>query len=206
MPNIPAASAPQYPSHQKPPKLELFLDKDSEDQANNEQQLEFLENKIQEAAIHHALQEQIESEIEKHKQQQSAAGFHHRFAVPRKGEPVEAKNNAPIAIPAAGPPQYAQDGLLFLRPEQLDYMQQDGRPRTQQEEEDEAAMEDYAESVLLNGLVGDDDRVNNAFERRERLDVKKPGPWYRTVNNFAFDDENHKKNKVKKYCTLLRRA
>jgi len=31
---------------------------------------------------------------------------------------------------------------------------------------------------------------NMGFERQERLDVKKPGPWYRTVNNYAFDKED----------------
>jgi len=34
------------------------------------------------------------------------------------------------------------------------------------------------------------------FERRERLDVKKPGPWYRTVNNYAFDKDDTRTQKV----------
>jgi hypothetical protein len=34
------------------------------------------------------------------------------------------------------------------------------------------------------------------FERRERLDVKKPGPWYRTVNNYAFDKDDNRNQKV----------
>jgi len=35
-------------------------------------------------------------------------------------------------------------------------------------------------------------RRSSGFERHERLDVKKPGPWYRTVNNFAFDYDEKK--------------
>lgn len=42
----------------------------------------------------------------------------------------------------------------------------------------------------LSSLLGDKyDGSNMGFERQERLDVKKPGPWYRTVNNYAFDKE-----------------
>ncbi|CAL8095283.1 unnamed protein product [Orchesella dallaii] len=42
------------------------------------------------------------------------------------------------------------------------------------------------DSILENGYGGG----NMGFERQERLDVKKPGPWYRTVNNYAFDKED----------------
>lgn len=43
----------------------------------------------------------------------------------------------------------------------------------------------------LSSMLGDKyDGSNMGFERQERLDVKKPGPWYRTVNNYAFDKED----------------
>ncbi|XP_021948185.1 uncharacterized protein LOC110845934 isoform X2 [Folsomia candida] len=39
-------------------------------------------------------------------------------------------------------------------------------------------------------LLNRRNRDGFGFERRERLDVKKPGPWYRTVNNYAFDKDD----------------
>lgn len=53
---------------------------------------------------------------------------------------------------------------------------------------DDAPGNGYEElsSILAENYGGG----NMGFERQERLDVKKPGPWYRTVNNYAFDKED----------------
>ena len=47
---------------------------------------------------------------------------------------------------------------------------------------DDADDEDDFNAPLPGNLYAGDPK----FERRERLDVKKPGPWY-SVNNFAFE-------------------
>lgn len=57
-----------------------------------------------------------------------------------------------------------------------------------QEDAENAGGNGYEE---LTSFLGDNYGGGNmGFERQERLDVKKPGPWYRTVNNYAFDKED----------------
>lgn len=58
-------------------------------------------------------------------------------------------------------------------------------------EDEEGYGYDFASPLfLLNRRARD----GFGFQRRERLDVKKPGPWYRTVNNYAFDKDDNEQN------------
>jgi hypothetical protein len=81
------------------------------------------------------------------------------------------------------PPLFTEGGVVFLNNNPTRFLFSNPSDSSEVESEFESA---------FNG-VGAPDLRNSGFERRERLDVKKPGPWYRTVNNFAFDYEEKEK-------------
>jgi len=118
---------------------------------------------IEKAAEAEALEDQVASEIES-----VLANRNSRVLVERHDEGRDF-----LEAPSSDPGVYSEGGLVFLK-----------NPKRFLYEEN------------LNGADGDDEEGFDlrpdplrptGFERRERLDVKKPGPWYRTVNNFAFD-------------------
>ena len=113
-------------------------------------------------------------------------------------EPTEARlGDVPIALPLVD--DEPNDGLWDEKPVEPIYLTRD-ELQDMKEESDEEKSKLYTEGglVYLNNpqrrfLMEENEgnsrgrRRNSGFERHERLDVKKPGPWYRTVNNFAFD-------------------
>ncbi|RZF32481.1 hypothetical protein LSTR_LSTR015626, partial [Laodelphax striatellus] len=58
-----------------------------------------------------------------------------------------------------------------------------------------AKNEEEAEEEALSQILSDlDPAMGWGFKRRERLDVKKPGPFFST-NNYAFKTEDEQKKK-----------
>ena len=102
-------------------------------------------------------------------------------------EDEEAEDNSIVPLPQrdSSPGLFTEGGVVFLNNNPKRFLFTDN--------EDPAEVEAEFESAF-NG-VGAPDLRNSGFERRERLDVKKPGPWYRTVNNFAFDYEEEAREK-----------
>lgn len=56
------------------------------------------------------------------------------------------------------------------------------------------SMEELENSEDDSSLPTEDSIYANKFERQERQDVKKPGPWF-SVNNFAFENGDEEGNK-----------